>query len=69
MEAAEQVWSELPSYDVARAYVQIFRLVGVLVVIREGENNKWLSKGAPYLNMRRDFHKTAKGCAPIVSVK
>ena len=66
MEKAEQVWSELPSYVIARAYVQIFRLMEV--AIREGGNNKWLSKGAPHLNVRRDFHKTAKGCAPIITV-
>ena len=66
MEKAEQVWLELPSYVIARAYVQIFRLMGV--VIKEGGNNQWLSKGAPHLNVRKDFHKTEKGCAKIVVV-
>ena len=66
MATAEEVWAELPSYVIARAFVQIFRLMGV--VIREGGNNKWLSKGAPHLNVRKDFHKTKKGCAPIITV-
>jgi hypothetical protein len=66
MGKAEQVWSELPSYVIARAYVQIFRLMGV--VIKEGGNNQWLSKGAPHLNVRKDFHKTGKGCARIIVV-
>ena len=66
MATAEEVWAELPSYVIARAFVQIFRLMDV--VIREGGNNKWLSKGAPHLNVRKDFHKTKKGCAPIIRV-
>jgi hypothetical protein len=63
MATAEKVWAELPYHVIARAFVQTFRLMDV--VIHEGGNNKWLSKGAPHLNVRKDFHKTKKGCAPI----
>ena len=56
METADKVWSDLPSCVIARALVQIYRLMKV--VIKEGGNNKWLSRGTPHLNVRRDFKST-----------
>jgi hypothetical protein len=62
MRTAEKVWEDLPSYIIARAFIQIYRLMKV--VISSGGNNQWLSRGAPHLNVRGDFYKTKKGCAP-----
>ena len=66
METANLVWSNLPSCVIARALIQIYRLMKV--VIKEGGNNQWLSRGAPHLHVRRDFKTTPTGCTPSLRV-
>ena len=58
----ESVWNRLSSADVARAFVQAYRVMGK--VIEEGGNNHWLQNGGPHLDVRRDFVDTPTGCRP-----
>ena len=60
--AVMEVWANLPSADVARGFVQAYRVMGK--IIEEGGNNHWLKHGGPHLNVRRDFYDTPSGCLP-----
>lgn len=58
---AQRVWAEMPSADIARGFIQAYRVMRM--IIQYGGNNKWLSNGGPHCNVRRDFKNTARGCA------
>ena len=60
MDTATKVWKEMPSWKVAMAFVQFFRICK-LVIAHKG-NNKWLCKGAPHLGVRKYFKHTDRGC-------
>lgn len=56
---AVDVWDATTSADVARGFVQAYRVMGR--IIHEGGNNHWLQNGGPHCNVRRDFVDTLSG--------
>ena len=55
-----QVWGRTSSADVARSFVQAYRVMAR--IITEGGNNHWLQSGGPHCGVRRDYIDTPTGC-------
>jgi len=60
METARDVWKDMPSWKIAMAFVQFYRICKL--IIAHNGNNKWLAKGAPHLGIRDYFKRTDRGC-------
>jgi hypothetical protein len=56
----DEVWGRTSSADVARAFIQAYRVMGK--IIAEGGNNHWLQNVGPHFNLRRDYVDTLTGC-------
>ena len=57
---AKEVWSRTTSADIARSFIQAFRVMRR--IIEEGGNNHWLQNGGPHCGVRKDYTDTATGC-------
>jgi len=58
-EAALEIWKELSSCTIARAFMQARRVHDI--IIKDGGKESWLSKGGPHCNTRKDFKNGADG--------
>jgi hypothetical protein len=61
----DEVWGRTSSSDVARAFIQAYRVMGT--TIAEGGNNHWLQNGGPHFNLRRDYVDTLARKKSILS--
>ncbi len=64
-ETVENVWNKTPSSEVARAFVLAYRVMDV--IIKEDDNNDFLSNGTPHCNVRRDYKDTTTGIKPMLA--
>ena len=66
-EAAEEVWRDIPSAEIARGFVLAYR-IACMMDATEGSSN-FLSGNKFHSNVRHDFYSTNKGIKPIRSGK
>ena len=58
----ENVWNDMSSSEVARAFVLAYRIMRL--IIQENGNNAWLANGTPHCHVRKDYVDTTTGISP-----
>jgi hypothetical protein len=61
--AAETVWNDLDSCNIARAFIQARRVHNI--IIEDGGSQAWLTNGGPHCHCRRDF-VNGEDCVSVV---